>query len=480
MSSPILLWFRQDLRLYDNSALLEAVKQNTPILPVYILDDDNADEFKLGGASRLWLHHSLNALNKNLNGHLHVYKGDAKNIIPKIIENTGIKTVYWNRCYEPWRIQRDKAIKSTLSEQDIEVKSFNSSLLWEPWQIQTQSKTPYKVFTPFYKKGCLAEPPPPKPQSIPKDIEFVSDHHSFETELDNLGLTPKIEWDKQMLEHWDISEDGAQATFKTFLESGLKGYKEKRDNPHLSNVSRLSPYLHFGEISPRDIWHTARDYAKAHDIPERDIDHFCSELAWREFSYHLLYHFPDLPRKNLQDKFDKFPWSDPDAKKLKAWQQGQTGYPIIDAAMRELWQTGYMHNRCRMIVASFLVKNMLVHWHHGEDWFWDCLFDADLANNSASWQWVAGCGADAAPYFRIFNPILQSAKFDPEGIYIKKHVPELSQLPAKHIHAPWEAPKDILQKAGIELGQEYPKPILDLKATRERALDAYEHIKQSD
>jgi deoxyribodipyrimidine photo-lyase len=469
MNAPVILWFRQDLRLRDNPALHHAIKSGTKIIPIYILDDETPSDLKMGGASRVWLHHSLSSLSTQLDKKLHFFRGDAAELIPEIIKETGASGIYWNRCYEPWRIKRDTQIKSELQDQNIEVKTFNASLLWEPWEIETQNGTPYKVFTPFYKKGCLQAPPPPKPQSVPKNILLHTYQGTLSCSLDDLELLPQINWDQGMVRHWNISENGAQNRLNQFLDEGLEGYAEKRNLPIAPNVSRLSPYLHFGEISPHDIWYTAQEYAHAHAVPEKDIDTLCSELGWREFSYHLLYHFPDLHRKNLQEKFNHFPWSEPDKDQLSRWQKGQTGYPIIDAAMRELWQTGYMHNRCRMIVASFLVKNMLVHWHYGEDWFWDCLFDADLASNSASWQWVAGCGADAAPYFRIFNPILQGEKFDPDGQYIKKYVPELQYLPTKYIHTPWEAPKK---------PKDYPAPMLDIKATRQRALDAYEHMKE--
>ena len=289
-----------------------------------------------------------------------------------------------------------------------------------------------------------------------------------------MQLLPDIPWHKKMEQYWQPGETGAHKRFEEFLDNGLKDYKEGRNYPARSNVSRLSPHLHFGEISPRQVWQDicARMIA---DRCERDGEHFLSELGWREFSYNLLYHFPELPRINLQKKFDRFPWRN-DIDALKAWQRGQTGYPIVDAGMRELWGTGYMHNRVRMIVGSFLVKNLLLHWHHGEDWFWDTLVDADLANNSAGWQWIAGCGADAAPYFRIFNPVTQGRKFDSQGIYVRRYVPEISQLPDKYLHSPWEAPQEVLTQAGVRLGENYPAPIVDLKQSRERALAAFKYL----
>jgi deoxyribodipyrimidine photo-lyase len=454
-------WFRQDLRLRDNVALCHAAKEYD-IIPVYILDDKNSGDWKMGGASRWWLHQSLTALNESLDGNLVVRAGDAAQIIPELIKETGATAVFWNRLYDPWRIERDKKIKSALKE-DVTCETFKDFLLWEPWEVLKDDKTPYKVFTPYYRRGCLSKPAPDKPQKTPK-LSFASVKNKGK--ISDLKLMPDIKWYKQMEKTWVPGEKGASKVFKTFLEDGLKGYKLGRNYPDREKVSRLSPYLHFGEISIREVWHEARAAGVAQHA-ESDIDNFCSELGWREFSNYLLYHFPHLPREPLQQKFKKFPW-DKNAKHLRAWQQGKTGIPIIDAGMRELWQTGYMHNRVRMIVASFLVKNLLIHWHEGEDWFWDCLVDADLANNSASWQWVAGCGADAAPYFRIFNPVTQGEKFDEKGEYVRRYVPELKNVPDKYIHTPWDAD---------DVPKNYPAPIIDLKKSRERALEAFKEIK---
>jgi deoxyribodipyrimidine photo-lyase len=479
--TPVIVWFRQDLRLHDNPALHAAYESGAPVIPLYILDDDNAKEWKMGSASRWWLHHALDNLNKDLSGHLVLEQGDATKIIPALIKKTDAKSIYWNRCYEPWRIERDKKIKSELEDNDIGVESFNGSLLWEPWTIKNQSGAPYKVFTPFYKKGCLNAPEQRAPLDRPARLTY-GDTEGLGKILDSLKLLPQKpqpRWDRKMEKHWTISEDGAQKRLKDFLDDGLQHYKEGRDHPAHNNTSRLSPYLHFGQISPNTVWYAAQERGTAEGW-ERDRDHFLSELGWREFSYHLLYHFPHITWENLQEKFNDFPWNSQDSKEVQDWQKGLTGYPIVDAGMRELWETGYMHNRVRMIVGSFLVKNMLTHWHHGEEWFWDCLVDADLANNSASWQWIAGCGADAAPYFRIFNPILQSKKFDEKGEYIRQYVPELSKLPDKHIHAPWEAPDDILEEAGIKLGKDYPKPMMDHSAARDRALEAFKSTKSEE
>jgi deoxyribodipyrimidine photo-lyase len=470
------MWFRQDLRLSDNPALNAAVEQGK-ILPIYILEDGDAGEWAMGGASRVWLHHILNDLNDNLNGNLHVYEGKAEDILDRLIKDHAISGVYWNRCYEPWRIDRDKKIKEKLSDQGLDVQSFNGSLLWEPWTIKNQQGDPYKVFTPYYRKGCLPSGEPREPEKKPSGIDCLKCNQT-QSKIDDLGLLPeKLDWHESMVEGWDISENGAHQRLDDFLKNGLKGYKEGRNNPAQDHVSRLSPYLHWGLISPHQVWHTSRTYAGVHHTPEKDIDHFCSELGWREFSYNLLYHFPTLPKKNLQEKFNDFPWrySKHD---LEAWQKGMTGCPMVDAGMRELYQTGYMHNRVRMIVGSFLVKNLMMHWHQGEEWFWDCLADADLANNSASWQWIAGCGADAAPYFRIFNCVTQGQKFDPDGTYTRTYIPEIAGLPDKYLHCPWEAPDDVLEKAGVKLGETYPELIADLKESRERALEAFHSLKK--
>jgi len=474
--STAILWFRQDLRLNDNTALLHAAQNYSSILPVFILDDENAGEWKRGGASRWWLHNSLKALGEKTNGNLVFRKGRAEDILPELIKESGASAVYWNRCYEPWRISRDKTIKEQLQDLGIDVQSFKDSMLWEPWEVLKSDGTPYKVFTPYYRKGCLQGKAPREPEGLPEKLRYQD--FSIKGSLDELGLMPRIGWYHTMAEVWQPGEDGAQARLKTFLEEGLKGYKEERNRPDMEKVSRLSPHLHFGEISPREVWYAAQ--AKGTEARlESDTDHFCSELGWREFSTYLLYHFPEMTRKPLQEKYQAFPWDKPTDETLMAWQKGQTGIPIVDAGMRQLWQTGWMHNRVRMIVASLLVKNMLIHWHHGEDWFWDCLVDADLANNSASWQWVAGCGADAAPYFRIFNPVTQGQKFDPDGAYVREFVPELRNLPDKYVHSPWEAPENVLAQAGLELGNGYPKPIVDLKKSRQKALDAFAEIKKA-
>ena len=465
-------WFRQDLRIQDNPALSAAIQQGK-VLAIYILDDDNAAEAAMGAASRWWLHHSLQSLNQSLQGKLNIYKGDAKTIIAELTQRFAVQEMHWNRCYEPWRIHRDTAIKKQLSTDGFIAKSHSGALLHEPWAVHKKDGTHYQVFTPYYKTlNTLAEPNSPlEIHSTTLYSALLRDQNSLS--IDQLELLPTVKWDTGIAEVWQPGEAQALMRLQQFLTNGIDNYKEGRDFPAKNSVSKLSPYLHFGELSARQIWWALKE------MPENEnTEHFRRELCWREFSYYLLFHLPHLPIQNLRPAFDDFAW-EANTSLLKKWQQGKTGYPIVDAGMRELWQTGYMHNRVRMICASFLVKNLLIDWRHGAEWFWNCLVDADLANNSASWQWVAGCGADAAPYFRIFNPTTQAEKFDPLGDYIKTFLPELEKLPVKYLFTPSEAPTSVLKQAGILLGQDYPSPIVDLKISRQKALDAYAQIKKS-
>lgn len=473
--APTLLWFRQDLRLRDNPALIAALATGS-VLPVYVLDDESAGSWRRGAASRCWLHRSLDALNESLHGKLWVLKGDAAEVIPAFAAEHGAAAVHWNRGYEPWRIARDKRIKQSLSNTGVLVESHAGTLLWEPWHNLKKDGTPYKVFTPYYR-NALATQPAPVPAATVDVAQLSAALHDCaqpNNKIDTLALLPRLNWHEGMLSDWVPGEAGAQAQLSSFLDAGIEDYREGRDFPAKMSVSRLSPHLHFGEISPNEAAFAANQSGQRGH--ESQSEHFVRELVWREFSYYLLYHFPSLTDANMKSDFDRFPWLD-DADLRSAWQRGMTGYPIVDAGMRELYTTGYMHNRVRMIVASFLIKNLMQDWRHGEKWFWDCLVDADLASNSCSWQWVAGSGADAAPYFRIFNPVTQSQKFDPDGAYIRRFVPELAKLSAKHLHDPSSAPTMELQLAGIELGKDYPAAIVDLKQTRERALAAYKTLR---
>jgi len=462
--NPVIVWFRRDLRLSDNPALYGAAKTGAPILPLYI--DETNLERKEGAASRLWLHHSLESLQVDLGG-LVLRQGKAAEIIPKLIKDSGAAAVYWNRRYGRDR-EIDAALKSDLAASNIEVKSFNGNLLSEPWEIKTKTSGDYyKVFSPYWR-AVLAQVEVPTPLPRP-DMDIFDDAKSLT--LDDLGLLPTDpDWGFKMLPAWQIGEQGAITALSEFLDGPVDAYKADRDRADKpKGTSRLSPHLAFGEISPRQIWHMTKD---------RDVDggKFLSEVGWREFSYSLLFHNQDLRTQNFKPSFNGFPWAKNEPF-LTAWQKGETGYPFVDAGMRELWQTGYMHNRVRMVAASFLIKHLMIDWREGERWFWDTLFDADPANNTASWQWVAGSGADAAPYFRIFNPFGQGEKFDPEGDYVRQWVPELGRLPNKFIHRPWDAPELVLTEAGVELGKNYPRPIVDHKQARERALAAYKELR---
>ena len=478
-----LVLFQENLRLADNPALASAVDAGAPILPLYVLDDETPGDWRLGGASRWWLHHSLAALGQALNAvgnDLVLRHGETVDVLTDIFESHDVSAVYFQRGYAPWSEGLETRLKALCDEAGVSCNRYGGHLLFEPEAIRTKQGNPYTVFTPFWR-ACQEAPAPAQPLPAPKKIMPPSGKVSG-LPLNALALLPTgVDWTSGLAATWTPGEAGAHDRLLSFFDGGLKGYKANRDKPADPNgTSYLSPHLRFGEISPRTIWAQVMALLDLHPGLSGNGMHFLRELAWREFSYHLLFNTPDLPESPLRDNFAQFPWREVDPALLKRWQKGKTGFPIVDAGMRQLWETGYMHNRVRMIVASFLVKDLLVHWREGENWFWDTLVDADIANNAASWQWVAGCGADAAPYFRIFNPVLQGEKFDPSGDYVRQYVPELSSLPEKYIHKPWEAPQDVLAQAGVTLGDTYPKPMVDRKITRQRALDAYATIKKAD
>ena len=474
--SPALVWLRDDLRLGDNPAIQAALATERPVHLLYVFDQQSPDLRPLGGAARWWLGRSLGSLAEQiekLGGPLILRRGKAGDVLPAVIDETQSATVVWNRRYGAAEIALDTRIKANLTQRGIEVTSCNAALLHEPWTVQTQAKGPFRVFTPFFRAASQIATRPPT--HAPKNGRWAKPIES--DTLNDWNLEPsKPDWAGGLRDAWTPGEDGAREALADFLERGIHGYAQKRDRPDLENTSRLSPYLRFGNISPHQALSALRHAQDAGEVKAADATKFVSEIYWREFSYHLLFHYPDLADANFNKKFDALEWRN-DKGFERAWQRGLTGYPLIDAGMRQLWQTGWMHNRVRMVVASFLIKHGQIDWRHGERWFWDTLVDADPASNAASWQWVAGSGADAAPYFRVFNPILQGEKFDPAGEYVRRFVPELANLPKKFIHTPWLADEATLRKAGVKLGETYPRPIVDHAAARQRALDGFARIR---
>lgn len=470
----VIVWFRQDLRLEDNPAWCRAVESGLGIVPVYIHSVKEAGRWGMGAASRWWLHHALEDLHGQLGRHglrLILRVGDSEKELVKLLKETGARSVYWNRCYEAHRMRIDGRIKSRLREEGMDAWSGNASLLREPWEVSTQTGNPYKVYTPF-ARACAktADREPVSTSAKPRVPDCWPDGEP----LDALSLLPDIDWDRHFPEMWNPTRQGGMGRLGAFLQSRAVGYDRARDFPSEDGTSRLSPYLHFGQIGPREVAAIIRKQKESAGLKT-----FYRELIWREFAYHVLYHFPDTPETPLQPKFRQFPWED-NPSHLRAWQRGQTGYPIVDAGMRQLWKYGWMHNRVRMIVASLLVKHLLHSWEYGAAWFWDTLVDADLASNTLGWQWAGGCGADAAPYFRIFNPITQGEKFDASGEYIREFVPELARVSDKYIHTPWEMPEAEQTRSGCRIGTDYPAPVIEHKAGRERALEALQSLKEAE
>ncbi len=479
-------WIRRDLRLADNPALTAAAADGQAVLPVYIHAPDEAGAWANGAASNWWLHHSLTALAQSLADHglpLIIRQGETLAVLDALIAETGATAVHWNRLYDPTLIRRDKSIKAQLKHRGLAVHSHNAALLHEPWTIQTGTGGDYKAFTPFWR-ACRRQADPTPPLPVPASLNAPNGAKTLATgTVDDLQLLPTIPWDGGLRDTWRPGEAGAWQRLEAFLPQTMGDYEPGRDFPAAPGTSKLSPHLHFGEIGPRQIWQAVQQRLAQGDSDEgfiTSVETFLSEIGWREFAHHVLFHHPDFPDVPLNPRFADFPWQDdPDDALIRPWQQGRTGIPLVDAGMRELYATGWMHNRVRMVVGSFLVKNLRLPWQAGEAWFWDTLVDADLAANSLGWQWVAGSGADAAPYFRIFNPVRQSERFDPKGEYIARWVPELADVPVKHRHAPWEAPASALSEAGVTLGLQYPHPMVDLKESRQAALAAFEQIKKT-
>jgi deoxyribodipyrimidine photo-lyase len=476
-----LLWLRQDLRLDDNPALAAALSGGGTVVPVFLFAPAEEGDWGPGGASRWWLHQSLKNLAADLEqrGSRLCLRGtdDSLAELLRLARECGAQRVVWNRRYEPAIRARDQAVKTALRAAGLTAESSNGALLHEPWSVATRAGTPFQVFTPFWRH-CLSLPDPAEPLPAPSQLPAPPTWPAG-VSLGSLGLLPHPDWAAGLRDAWTPGAAGAHSRLRHFLDAAFADYARRRDRPDLAATSRLSPHLHFGEIGPRRIWHATRALAAAHgDESTWRRSQFLTELGWREFGHHLLYHFPDTPLLPLRGEFARFPWKS-STEALRRWQRGQTGFPIVDAGMRELWHTGWMHNRVRMIAGSFLVKDLLIAWQEGARWFWDTLVDADLASNTLGWQWVAGCGADAAPYFRVFNPVLQGAKFDPDGAYVKRWIPELSGLPAEWIHQPWAAPPAVLQAAGLQLGGDYPAPCVDHALARNEALAALAHIKKA-
>jgi len=510
---PVIVWLRHDLRLEDNPALTAAESTGRQALLVYIHVpeiqiaeiqqaeiqvaefqiagiqiagnqkagvSDTRQAWTAGAASNWWLHHSLIAFNKSLRtvgNRLRVFSGDAKTVLKSIVDETGADSLLWNRRYEPDSIAIDSDIKSYFTELNLRVTSYPGNYCHEPWQVCREGNHPYRVFSAYWRASLKHDTLP-----LSKNIQNLTAKKtklSGEVPVKSLKLLPVQNWDSKFKDYWKPGEVTAQLLLEELLSKKIDEYDTARDVPAIEGTSRLSPHLAFGEISPRQITAVIKAHLHSGKLQANDnIESFLREIGWREFATHLLYHFPATTTEPLDSRFEKFPWQEVEPATLQHWQQGKTGIPLVDAGMRQLWQTGWMHNRVRMVVGSLLIKNIGYHWLEGARWFWDTLVDADLASNTMGWQWVAGSGADAAPYFRVFNPVRQGERFDPEGCYVKHWVPELRSLPRKYIHAPWTAPTDILIEANIELGKTYPEPIVDLASSRKDALARFDNIKQ--
>ena len=478
MGTPVIYWFRNDLRLQDLPGLAAAAASGGPVLACYILDEESPGDWRMGGASRWWLYHSLVALAGDIQtrgGQLHLARGHPEMVLARLAEQTGAATVFCSRQYEPWAQALEINLHASLRSKGVELKRYGGSLLWEPETVTNLAGQPFKVFTPFWRK-CRS-------LSVATGSPATNHFAAWPDAVDSGDQLPDWEllpgapnWAQGWEQLWQPGERGAELRLKTFLQGSVADYGEGRDYPARRATSRLSPHLHFGEIAPARVFNAARQVGASSAALERETDKFLSEIGWREFCYHLLCHFPALPEQPFKANFSAFPWVG-GVRELHAWQQGKTGYPIVDAGMRELWQTGHMHNRVRMVAASFLCKHLLVDWRAGQRWFWDTLVDADLANNACGWQWVAGSGADASPYFRIFNPTTQGLKFDQAGEYIRRWLPELAALPDKWLQQPWAAPPEVLQGAGVSLGATYPLPLVDHRDARAAALAAYADLK---
>ncbi|GAB4353355.1 MAG: deoxyribodipyrimidine photo-lyase [Gammaproteobacteria bacterium] len=475
--SAAIVWFRSDLRLRDNAALTAACRGAERLVPVYILDPDSESPWPRGAASRWWLHHSLDSLDRQLaakGSRLILLRGDSASVLAKLARSTGAERIHVTRRYEPHLADHDVRCEEWLASRGIELVQHGGGLLCEPESLRKADGQPYRRFTPFWnalQRRLDAGEPEAEPEALPPLPEGVAG-----LPLAQLGLLPETDWHLGIAEAWRAGEAAAQKRLQTFADSSLADYADARDRLE-SGGTALSPHLAFGEITPRTIACRLREAASGEAALRTAATALLRQLAWREFAAYTLHHNPDSVSRPLDRRFEHFPWRE-DEPAFAAWCRGESGIPLVDAGMRQLWQSGFLHNRARMVVASFLTKNLLIPWQKGAHWFWETLVDADLANNTLGWQWVAGCGVDAAPYFRIFNPVRQGERFDPEGNYVRRWIPELRNLETRWIHHPWEAPARKLNEAGIVLGRTYPRPIVDLAGSRHRALEAYEKLKE--
>lgn len=476
-----LMWFRQDLRLTDNNALHAACAAYHDIIPVYVHAPEDAAPWSPGAASNWWLHHSLTALDESLRARgsrLIIRRGPAREAILALTAESGAKAVYWNRCMEPAAVLRDRTVAAALDTNGVHHVVHNAALLHTPASFVKKDDSAYRVFTPFWKSLAATltltapRPAPVRLSAVPASLNSL--------DASDLALLPASGWDTDWYRMWQPGERGAFATLEQFLDTHhLREYPVARDLPAVAGTCRLSPHLHFGEIGPNQAAWTLRQMEAEYPGCAPGAAAWLRELGWREFAHYVLWHFPHTANDPMDPRFKHFPWRKQSASLLRAWQHGETGIPIVDAGMRQLWQTGWMHNRVRMIVASFLTKHCRIPWKEGARWFWDTLVDADLANNSLGWQWTAGCGVDAAPFFRIFNPVRQSERFDPEGKYLRCWLPELAKLPSAHLHQPWTAAPAVLEAAGVCLGKSYPLPVVNLDAERKAALAAFAALKSA-
>ena len=470
MTTRAIWCVRRDLRLDDNPALLEAARADA-MLAVFVHAPEEEGPWPPGGAQRWWLHRSLASLAASLaarGSRLVVLRGESAQVLSDLARATGASSVVWSRRFEPAARRQESRVEAALESIGVRWHAYLSNHLTDPEEIATQTGNPYQVYTPF-ARNVRARPAPGRPRAAPVTLP-PADGAPAGLAIDDLGLEPTIDWAEGLRATWSPGEAGAQAHLARFTAGPIAAYPEGRDLPAIEGTSRLSPHLAFGEIGIRRVWHAASAGSPA-GSPAESIDKFHAELLWREFATHVLFHFGHTDLAPLRPEYARFPWRD-DRAALEAWRRGRTGYPLVDAGMRELWRTGWMHNRVRMVVASFLVKHLLLPWQEGAKWFWETLVDADLASNSLGWQWAAGSGADAAPYFRIFNPTSQAAKFDADAAYIRRWVPELAGLDPKSAREPADAAPFLLLAADVRLGENYPRPVVAHAMARERALAA--------